>query len=104
MQETRKLSNAQYSEIAKAIRDSTPDVDSTIQVDCQLVKMLIILNVVYEVEYQNCIGGSYEDYDFEMLSEVANEYFTVKDYQAYTTDGDEIKIVIDTTKIEKLLN
>lgn len=102
---THKLSNSDYDLIARSIKDKTPDLDSTFEVACNLADKAIVIDidVLYEVEHNNCIGGSYEC-DLEALNEIANEYFTIKGCNVCTSGGEPLSIKVDTRKIEKLLN
>lgn len=99
-----QLSTTDYSNIAKMILANVPDESKTFEVEFATDTYTVFVEVDYDVEYREVIGGSYEGWDFERLSEISYERLDVVSVEAYDNEGDTINIEISTSTIEKLLN
>lgn len=101
---TTQLSTTDYSNIAKQILANIPDESKAFEVEVSVGELTVFVEVDYDVEYREVIGGSYEGWDFERLSEIAYERIEVLNAEIYDNEGETAGIEVCASTIEKLLN
>lgn len=99
-----QLSTADYSNIAKQILTNLPDESKTFEVEVLIGTYTVFVEADYDVEYRVVIGGSYEGWDFERLSEIAYERIEVLNAEVYDYESDTTGVEVSTSTIEKFLN
>lgn len=99
-----QLSTADYSNIAKQILANVPDESKAFEVEILIGIYTVFVEVDFDVEYREVIGGSYEGWDFERLSEIAYERIEVLNAEVYDNEGDTAVIEVSTSIIEEFLN
>lgn len=99
-----QLSTAYYSNIGKQILANIPDESKAFEVEVLIGTYTVFVEADYDVEYREVIGGSYEGWDFERLSEIAYERIEVLNAEVYDNEGDTAGIEVSTSTIEKFLN
>ena len=93
-----------YLKIAALVNENASDESSIYEVEYTTGGYTLIIEVKYEIEYREEIGGSYEDYDFERLMVVDNEEFDVVGAWCYDNDGDKVTCDFDIYKMSNILN
>lgn len=99
-----QLSTTDYQAIANYIYANRPDENKAFEVEYETADYVIFLDVRYDFDTTEVIGGSYEGWDFERLTEVCNENFDVVSCDVFDTEGEPIEVAVNLSTIEKFLN
>lgn len=98
------INNTDYTNIANLIFANSSEENETIEVEYALNGFNLFLSIEHEVEYTESIGGSYEDYSHEAISEVAYNNFSIADFEFSTKDGDVFTCDFNNEILSNLLN
>lgn len=101
---TTHFTTSDYQAIVNKIYSEVTDESAEHVIEVENGDCLLIVQVNHRIEYRNEIGGSYEDYDFEMLAVVDEEEFDVLDADCYDSEGMPVDHDFDVNELYKLLN
>lgn len=105
MQTTISYDLPDYMAMARQITDSYYDTTGRqIEAEYKAGGYTLILTIEHEVEYRTERGGSFEGYDFEPLSVVDHEEWSVIDFGCYNEDGEEVSCDFRAKDLLNILN
>lgn len=83
-----QISNTAYNTIANEILSNLPDVDKSYTAEIEINNLTYFVDIEYTVEYQDAIGGSYENREYEIISELVGEEIYITEMVVYNEDAD----------------
>ena len=104
MTTTVNLSLTDYMKIAALVHDGTTDEPSRYDVEYTTDGYTLYCDVTHDFDTRTVRGGSYEGYDFERLTEVANEEFDIIAFECLDADGEPVTCDFTTSKLLDILN
>ncbi|MDR2936131.1 MAG: hypothetical protein LBU80_02155 [Rikenellaceae bacterium] len=104
MKTTIHLTETDYMQIADAVYGEGTDESAEHVVEYDNGDCLIIVTVKHRIEYRTERGGSYENYDFEMLATVCDEEWHVIDATCYDSEGTPVACDFSAKQLINILN
>ena len=101
---TQKISNIDYAKLATLIFAENSEENETFEVEYSFNNCELVLTVEHKIKYESGIGGSYENREFEIISEVASESYYISDYQCYNKEYDKTKCDFRRNLLTNILN
>lgn len=99
-----QLSTTDYQSIANCILANRPDESKAFELEYETTDYVMFLEVSYDFDTKELIGGSFEGRDFENLTEVYNETFDVVSCEIYSIEGEPIETDFNENILLNLLN
>lgn len=104
MTHTVNISLTDYMKIAALVADNADDEPSTYEVEYTANGHTLFVEIDHDFDTRNVIGGSFEGYDFERLTEVYNETYDVVRFDCYDADGEAVTCDFTARRLLGILN
>lgn len=104
MKATVSLNLSDYMAIARMVADCATDEPSTYEVEYNSGGYVLYLYIEHDFDTREVRGGSYENYDFERLTEVYNEGYDIISYECLDSDGEPISCDFTSKRLLDILN
>lgn len=92
-----------YEAIATNIANQLPESNESFDIEILFDGYTVYASGFYEVEYRECVGGSYEGYAFERYTETVSKRVELAEVVAIEQETDEAT-ELNIQTIESLLN
>ena len=101
---TTHLTTTDYMSIAKLVAANCLDESKTIEIEYSIDRCVLFVTIQHDIKCVEGVGGSYEGYDFETISELVGESVEVLEVACYDDEGEAVEHNFKNEILTKLIN